>query len=1006
MYMRTLLRAIAFPLLLLFSFSALAQDKVITGRVTDSSGRGVPGTSVSVKGQAARGTTTGTDGAFSLSVPASAATLVFSSVGYGSQEVAVAGRTSVTVTLQATAGSLNEVVVVGYGTARRKDLTGSVALVTSRDFQKGVISTPEQLIAGKVSGVQITSNGGAPGSGSTIRIRGGASLNASNDPLIVVDGVPIAPNRNADGTPSIAGSPDPLSLINPNDIESFSVLKDASAAAIYGSRASNGVIIITTKKGRTGKPSFTFSTNQSLSQVVKKVDVFSADEFRAFVKEKGTSAYSGLAGSASTNWQDQIYHTAFASDNTLGVSGGFKGLPYRASVGYLNQNGILRTGNLERISGSLNLSPSLFNDHLRISLNLKGALSHSRFANQDAIGNAVTFDPTQPVYSGNSRYGGYFQYLDPSATTGLKQLAPRNPVSLLEQKVDKSTVKRSVGNLQFDYKLPFLPDLRANLNLGYDVSEGKGTVYISDSAAFSYQRFTTGGVSYSGQNTQYLQKKSNTLLEAYLNYTKDIPAIKSRVDAVAGYSYQDFSTKNYNFANYSANGTLNPGTAPLFPFDEPENRLLSYYGRLNYTFNSKYLLTATVRRDASSRFSPNNRWGTFPSAALAWKIKDEGFLRNSKTFSDLKLRLGYGVTGQQEGIGNYDYISYYGLSGNQAEYQLGTTFYNMYRPGGYYANRKWEQTATYNAAVDYGFLGGRINGSVEVYLKKTTDLLNEIDQPAGSNFTNRIVANVGSMENRGVEVSLNTQPIRRRNLTWDFNVNATYNKNEITRLTVFNNPNYPGVLVGGISGGTGQTIQINQTGYNRAAFYVFQQVYDGNGNPVDNLFVDRNGDGKVDGNDRYEYKSPDPRMFLGATTNVSYNRWSAGFVIRANIGNYVYNNVASSTGTLRNLFNPQGYLNNGSTDVLKSNFSGNGDQYFLSDYYIQNASFLRMDNLNVGYDFGRSLWKGATVRVGLNVQNVFTVTKYKGIDPEINGGIDNNFYPRPRTYTLSANLGF
>jgi len=884
----------------------------------------------------------------------------------------------------------------------KKDLTGAVTAITAKDFNKGSITTPEQLIAGKVAGVQITSNGGAPGSGSTIRIRGGASLNASNDPLIVVDGVPLAPNRNLDGTPSIAGSPDPLSLINPNDIESMNILKDASATAIYGSRASNGVIIITTKKGKSGKPRFNFTTQNSISTLPKEADVLSPAEFRNYVNTHGTPAQIAIMGNANTNWQNEIYDNAFTTDNNLSVSGSYKVLPYRVSLGYLNQDGILKTGNLKRTSASITLSPRLLDDHLKIDLNLKGSISHSRFADEGAIGTAVRFDPTQPVQNGSKRFGGYFEWLDPSSTTGLRDLAPLNPVGLLEQKEDKSDVKRSIGNIQFDYKLHFLPDLHVNLNLGYDVSKGEGTIFIPDSAASSYLR--SPDAKHGGVDNQYKQNKSNTILETYLNYVKDLKSIYSKIDVIAGYSYQDFSTTNYNFPDRTTDGFVI--STPSFPFDKPENRLISFYGRLNYTYKGKYLLTGTLRRDGSSRFSEENRWGMFPSGAFAWRLKEEDFLRNSTTVSDLKLRLGYGETGQQDGIGNYDYIARYSLANQQAQYQFGNRFDSLYRPEGYNPNLKWEQTATYNIGLDYGFFNNRITGSIDVYLKKTTDLLSIIDQPAGTNFTNKILANIGNMENHGVEFTINAQLVRNRNVTWDFGFNVTYNKNEITKLTFTNDPTFPGNLTGGIAGGVGSTVQIQSVGYPKNSFYVYQQIYDKSGKPIESLFEDRNRDGVINVDDLYRYKSPDPKAFLGAYSNVNWNKWSAGFSLRANIGNYMYNNRFSNTGVQRNIIDPLGFLANGSRNLLETNFTGNGDQYLLSDYYVENASFLRMDYINVGYNAGNLVSKHTNLRIGANVQNVFTVTKYKGLDPEVPGGIDNNFYPRPRIFSISLGLDF
>jgi TonB-dependent starch-binding outer membrane protein SusC len=998
---RKLLRSIILPAMLLFSQLSFAQDRVITGRVTDSTGNGLAGVTVTAKGTRTA-TQTSNDGSFRLTVPSTINAVIFSSVGFATREVSITSGVPLNVSLSGAGSSLNEVVVIGYGTSRKKDLTGAVTNITAKDFNKGAITTPEQLIAGKVAGVQITSNGGAPGSGSTIRIRGGASLNASNDPLIVVDGVPLAPNRNPDGTPSISGSPDPMSLINPNDIESMNILKDASATAIYGSRASNGVIIITTKKGRSGKPKFNFTTQNSISTLPKEADVLSPVEFRNYVNAHGTPAQIAIMGNANTDWQKEIYDNAFTTDNNLSVSGAYKFLPYRVSLGYLNQDGILKTGNLQRTSAAITLTPRLLDDHLKIDLNLKGSITHSRYADEGAIGTAVRFDPTQAVFSASKRFGGYFEWLDPSSTTGLRDLAPLNPVGQLEQKEDKSDVHRSIGNIQFDYKLHFLPDLHVNLNLGYDVSKGEGTIYIPDSAASSYLR--SPDAKHGGVNNQYKQNKSNTLLETYLNYVKDIRSIESRIDAIAGYSYQDFLTTNYNFPDYTTDGFVI--SKPSFPLDKPENILISFYGRLNYSYKGKFLLTGTLRRDGSSRFSEDKRWGLFPSGAFAWRMKEEEFLRDSKTVSDLKLRLGYGETGQQEGIGNYDYIPRYALANQQAQYQFGNRFDSLYRPAGYNPNLKWEQTATYNVGLDFGFLNNRLTGSVDFYLKKTSDLLSVIDQPAGTNFSNKILANIGNMENRGVEFTVNAQLVRNADVTWDLGFNVTYNKNKITKLTFTNDPTFPGNLVGGIAGGVGSTAQIQSVGYPKNSFYVYQQIYDKSGKPIESLFEDRNRDGVINVDDLYRYKSPDPKAFLGAYSNVNWHKWSAGFSLRANIGNYMYNNRFSNTGVQRNIIDPLGFLANGSRNLLETNFTGNGDQYLLSDYYVENASFLRMDYINIGYNAGNLINRHTNLRIGANVQNVFTVTKYKGVDPEVPGGIDNNFYPRPRIFSLSLGLDF
>ncbi len=1033
---RKLLQSIVLPAMLLFSQLLFAQDRVVSGRITDTTGNTLAGVTVTARGTQLA-TQTNTDGFFRLTVPSSVDALIFSSVGFTTLQVPIPASNTMNVALFGAATSLNEVVVIGYGTARKKDLTGSVTSINAKDFNKGAITTPEQLIAGKVAGVQITSNGGAPGSGSTIRIRGGASLNASNDPLIVIDGVPV------DNT-GISGVANALSLINPNDIESFNILKDASATAIYGSRASNGVIIITTKKGKSGKPRFTFSSQNSLSTLPKEADVLSPDEFRAYVNSHGTPAQIAIMGNANTDWQKEIYDNAFSTDNNLSVSGTYKSLPYRISVGYLNQDGILKTGNLQRKSASIALTPRLFDDHLKVDINLIGSISNSRFANEGAIGNAVRFDPTQPVTTSSKRFGGYFEWLDPNSTSGLKALAPINPVGLLEQRTDKSDVERSIGNIQLDYKVHFLPDLHVNVNLGYDISQGKGTIYVPDSAAASYER--SPDKKHGGVNTKYLQKKTNTVLDAYLNYVKDIKSISSHIDATAGYSFLKYSTNNIYadkdpngplyenpvshtldtvanggqrwtpYTDYAADGYFMPTGFPTNPWNRPERELISVFGRLVYSFKDRYILTGTIRRDGSSvfygtagstLFSSGEKWaGWFPSGAFAWRMKQEDFLKDSKTISDLKLRLGYGVTGQSDGIDYYSYLASYTASNAQAQYQFGNTFYTLYRPDAYNNHLKWEQTATYNVGLDYGFLNNRISGAIDIYLKKTSDLLSVVDQPAGTNFGNKVIANIGSMENRGVEFTINTQPVRSRDATWDFGFNVTYNKNKITKLTFVNDPTFPGNLVGGIAGGVGSTVQIYTVGYPKNAFYVYQQIYDKTGKPIEGLFEDRNRDGLINNNDLYRYKSPDPKAFFGVYSNVTFRKWSAGFSMRANVGNYMYNNRFSNTGVQRNILDPLGFLANGSRNILETNFTGNGDQYLLSDYYVENASFLRMDYVNIGYNAGDLISRGTNLRIGANVQNVFTVTKYKGVDPEVSGGIDNNFYPRPRVFTINLGLDF
>lgn len=974
-------------LLMVFAMHVFAQSRTVTGKVTDSrDGTPVANASVTIKGTNL-GTTTDAGGNFRLAVPDNNAVLVISSVGFSETEVVVGAQTDLSITMTSSQGTLNEVVVVGYGTQRKRDLSGAVATVSSKDFVKGAIQTPEQLIAGKVAGVQITPNSGAPGSGSRIRIRGGASLNASNDPLVVIDGVPV-------DNGGIAGATNPLNLINPNDIETFTILKDPSAAAIYGSRASNGVILITTKKGKKGKTRFNFSAQGFVQTPAGKVDVLSADEVRSIVTAKGTPSQVALLGKESTDWQDEIFRNAFAQDFNLSATGAFGDgkFPFRVSGGYLNQDGILKTGNFQRLSGAINLSPSFFNNKLKVDLNLKGARTTNAFANEGAIGNAVTFDPTKPIRSGSPRYGGYWEWTDPDGLP--TQLSNRNPVGLLYDRTNTSEVYRSIGNIQFDYQLPFLKGLRANLNLGYDVSQGSGVNATSDSAASGYRR--------QGNYSPYYQQRTNKLMDFYFNYVKSLNKINSRVDFTAGTGYQDFEFYSFNHPDRRFNGDVVPGSEPEFISQAPGYTMISYYGRLVYTLADKYTVTLNARTDGTSKFSKESRWGFFPSAAVAWQISEENFLKNSKVVSNLKLRAGYGVTGQQDGIPFYGYIPVYGISNDQAQYQLGNTFVNMLRPGAYDANLRWETTTNINAAIDFGFIDNRINGTVEGFIRKTEDLLSTVPIPAGSNFTNQLFTNVGNIESKGLEVTINTVPVRTKNVEWDFGFNFTYVVPKITNLLVNEDPNFTGVAVGGISGGTGNTIQRHIVGQRPASFYVYKQIYDANNKPIEGLYEDLNRDGIINEKDLYIYQSPEARYFLGITSNITVNRFSAGFVMRGSIGNYMYDNVNSNNGVYRQLVNPLGFLANGTKDYLNTGFFNN--QYF-SDYYMKNASFLRMDNINLGYDAGE-IMKNVRLRITANVQNAFVITKYGGLDPEIAGGIDNTIYPRPRTYVLGFNFDF
>ncbi|MEO5673045.1 MAG: SusC/RagA family TonB-linked outer membrane protein, partial [Chitinophagales bacterium] len=847
---------------------AVAQTATITGNIIDTKQSAVPFATIQLQGTQL-GASTEDDGSYVISgVPYGTYTLMVTYVGYKtySQSLSInAPQVAQNITLVSDYLSLDEVVVVGYGTKQVKDLTGSVASVSSKDFNTGIVGTPEQLITGKVAGVQITSNSGAPGSGSRIRIRGGTSINATNDPLIVIDGVPVSNS-------GISGAANALNLINPDDIENITILKDASAAAIYGCRAANGVILITSKKGTAGgKFNIGFSTTLSVGHVSNFVPVLSTEEFRSVVD----SAQQHLLGNESTDWQDEIYRTSISSDNNLSFSDGTKDVPYRISLGYLHEQGILKRSELKRTSAAINLRPSFFNNHLSVELNSRFAYTRNFFADQGAIGSAVYFDPTQPVYD-STGYGGYFEWLDISGNPNT--LAPKNPVGLLYQKDDESEVFRYINNIQFDYKFHFLPDLRANLNLGNDHSLSYGTVFIPDSAASSFTRH--------GTNNQYSQVKRNKLLEFYLNYLKNIKSIQSKLELQAGYSYQDFFTaspiepftdssgNDIGYPDINALGdTITPGQIPF----KTENVLVSFYGRINYTLHDKYLLTLSLRDDGSSRFSPDTRWGLFPAAAVAWRISDEPFLKNSNSLSNLKLRLSYGQVGQQD-IGNdYPYIANYEQGTTTAQYQFGGEYYYVLRPVGYDANIKWEVNTEYNAGLDFGFYNGRINGTLEIYKKLSSDLLAVIPVPDGTNFTNQIFTNVGSMENKGIEGTLNLIPFDTKNFKWEFSANATFNKNKITKLTKVDDSSSIGILVGGISGGIGNTIQIQSVGFPLNEFYAYQQIYDENGNPINatgnpvtdtTAFVDQNHDGKITPDDLiWLDKSPEPKVYLGFSSS-------------------------------------------------------------------------------------------------------------------------------------------
>ncbi len=977
-------------LILMFAGQVAFAQQMITGTVTDSqSGDPLIGATVSLKSDRTKAAATDVNGKFTINA-AQGQVLVFSYVGYVAQEVTVGTGTTLSVKLVSTTETLAGVVVIGYGTQKKSDATGSVTAIGSKDFNRGTIASPQELLIGKAAGVQITTGGGAPGEGATIRIRGGSSMSASNDPLIVVDGIPLDNN-------GVAGMGNFLNTINPNDIESFTILKDASATAIFGARASNGVIIITTKKGVAGsKLKISYDGKASFSVVPNQVPVLGADEFRSVYNEqyKDNPAALAVLGTANTDWQKEIFNNSFGHDHNLSATGSVKSMPYRVSLGYSNLDGILKTSNLERYTGAISLNPTFFDNHLKINVNVKAMKEKSRFANQGAIGSAVGFDPTQPVYSGNNNYGGYFEWLQ--ANGNPINIATNNPLGMLETHHDISDVNRMIGNFQVDYKFHFLPELRANLNIATDRSASDGSIKVPDFARHAWA-INGDGKSIGGNYAIYDQQKKNDLLDFYLNYVKEMGS--SKVDFMAGYSWQHFWRKGSYWQTNEAQNKLLTNT-----HYNTENYLVSFFGRLNYSLMDKYLLTLTLRDDGSSRFSKANRWGLFPSAAFAWKIKEESFLKNVEAVSDLKLRLGYGITGQQDIYsGDYPYLARYTFGQPTAAYQFGDQFINTLRPEGYDANLRWEKTTTYNIGLDYGFANNRITGTVEYYYRPTTDLINTIPVPAGTNLTNQILTNVGDLVNKGVEFAILGRIISTENMAWEVGYNVSFNKNEITRLTATDDPNYKGVFVGGIGGGVGNTIQIHTVGYPVNSFYIYEQVYDNAGKPIEGLYVDRNGDGKISELDKYQYHKPAPDVFMGINSRFSYKNWDLSFSGRVSLGNYVYNNVNSGNGVSAYMYNGVGYATNVVSDAV---YTGWSSPRYWSDYYIEDASFFRMDNINLGYQFKNVASSKMNLYVSLTAQNAFVISKYKGLDPEVFNGIDNNFYPRPRIFLLGLKLDF
>lgn len=974
----------------IFAWSASAQSHQVSGTVTDAeTGESIPGVNIVVQGTTDQGTTTNFDGEYSLSVPSPETTLIFSYIGYQRLEVNVNGRDEINVEMITDVTGLDELVVIGYGVRERGDNTGSVDVISSRDFNQGAITSPQDLLSGRAAGVNVTSNSGAPGAGSTIRIRGGSSLSASNDPLFVVDGIPLD-----DG--GISGMRNPLNTINPDDIESMTILKDASATAIYGSRASNGVVIITTKRGSAGQAlQVNYSGKYSYQTNNDRIDVLSVEDFEQVVGVIHGDRGRELLGDSRTDWQDEIFRNAFSQDHNINATGSIGDLPFRASVGFSGNEGVLRTSSNDRLTGSLAVNPAFLDDHLRLDVNVRGMQVSNRFAETGAIGSAITFDPTQPVESGNEEFGGFFAWTDTDGNP--IPISPANPVSLIDQRMDESTVYRGIANLKLDYDLHFLPELTATLNMGLDYSDvGDGNVRITDEAAFM------GGGTARGELTEYTQRKENEVLDFYLNYETELPELRSALDITAGYSWEHHFEEGSTYStNFNRDETLQVNADTEYA---TEHYLVSFFGRANYTFDEKYLFTATLRQDGTSRFSPDERWGLFPSFAFAWQMHREPFLENVDTINELKLRLGYGVTGQQRiGQGDYPYLARYTISEETAQYQFGNEFLRTFRPDGFNANLKWEETTTYNVGLDYSLFDERLFGSLEAYYRQTDDLLNVIPVPAGSNFTNRILSNVGTLEVRGLEFNVTGRVLSTEDTYWQVGLNTTYNIDEITQLTTVDDPNFIGVPVGGIAGGTGNTAQINSVGHPRNTFYLYEQVYDENGMPIEGEYVDQNGDGSITTDDLYRSKSPTPDLTFGISSRLEHKQWDASFSARANFGNYVYNNVASDNTAFNEMYNSTGFLTNTTSSVVETFFRS---PQYLSDHYLEDASFFRMDNITVGYTVNDLFNAVSSMRVSATMQNVFTITGYSGQDPEVVGGIDYNLYPRPQTFVLGVNLNF
>ena len=950
----------------------------VSGTVKDKKTKEVlSGVDIVVKGTT-KGTASDFDGNYSVSGVKSGDVLVFTIIGYSPVEIIVKDKAKVDVEMEESAENLKEVVIIGYGSTTKQNATGSVEKVSTKEFNQGAIVSPEQLLTGKSAGVRITSGGGAPGEGAEIRIRGGASLSANNSPLIVVDGLPLDQR-------GVQGVRNQLNAINPNDIKDFVVLKDASATAIYGSRASNGVILITTKKGHTNMPfKVAYNVKTSVQAIPKYVDVLDVNQFRGIV-ETDSNYNPALLGNAETDWQKEIYTNGSGVIHDLTFSQGFETFNYRISLNHTYQNGILRTDTYQRDALNLALTKRFLDSDLKLTLTSKGIVDKNRFANRGAIGAAIAMDPTQPIYDPTSPFDGFFEFRTGNEIGDQIVLAPRNPVALLMQDDNRAKNKRNISNFNIDYKFWFLKALKFNMNAGVDYSELDGKEYIPISAASNGQTVPFNNF-YSGLNR-------NLLLDFYFNYKMNVNKYDTKIDLTAGHSYQEFFVKS----NQTVTDNNQLVTKPVVI---NRNALESYFARANFDVSNKYLFSLSYRRDGSSRFSKNNRWGNFPAVSFGWKMSNEDFLKESKIISNLKLRLSWGITGQQEIGRNYGYLGIYTPGSNDARVQFGNGFVNTLRPEEFDENLKWEETTQYNVGLDFGLFNNKLNGNFDAYYRKTKDLLATVPTAAGSNLADELTTNVGSTLSRGIELGLNSDVVKTENFNWNLAFNFTVQDVEITNLSLGDDPNFF-ILQGGISGGVGNKIQIWREGLDPSTFFVFRQVYDANGNPIEGAYVDVNGDNQITEIDKQPFKKATPDIYAGFTSSMNYKNFDFNVTFRGSYGNYVYNNVASDRGAIETIIDAPGdFYPNGHANVLETNFY---NQQLFSDYYIQRADFIKLDNMSLGYNF-----QGEKVnfRASLTGTNLMTITNYNGIDPEISNGIDSNFYPRPKTYVLGLGVTF